>query len=233
MFFTPREWLQLIGVGSVLLLVLGLPIWLLLRAGKRMRQRQLDEVFERPLVRYPVDVGLMTLFRDWQIARLGANNRLMGRRMVKIAAWILSILMLGFGILGAVRDRLLDGVLIGAMIAGIILGCAGGAVAVIAWLNRRGQARLRALKPAAAEVYLGAGGIYIDPMLFQPLYGELHRISWYNEQPTVLEFATRRSNGKGGWHWTYLHAPVPADWTQRVHEALAPLRAHAPGNQPG
>lgn len=233
MYFTAREWLQIIGVGSLLLVVIGGPLWWGIHATRKMYRRMRESVEDRPLVTWSIDAAQMKLFLEWQIARLGEARKLMGRRTWIITLWVYGIITLGFALLGLPRDKVLDGALIGLTFSTIIMGCAGLAVAGIALLVGRQRRKLAKQVPCAAQVSVAAEGILIEPGSFQPVAGAIHQVGWFNGTPTVLQIASRRPNGKGGYHWTFLHAPVPKHEIQRVDAAIAPLKAQATGNQPG
>lgn len=231
MYFTAREWLQIIGIGSLLLVVIGGPLWWGISASRKLHRRLRERVEDRPLVRWSIDAALMRSFLDWQIHRLGATRRVMGRRTWVMGLWVYGIITLAFTLLGLARDKLLDGALIGLTFSTLIMGCAGLGVGLVALLVGRQRRKLTRQVPTPAQVSVAAEGILIEPGTFQPVGGSIYKVGWYNGTPTVLEIASRRPNGKGGFHWQYLHAPVPAHEIQRVDVALAPLRAGAPGNQ--
>lgn len=231
MYFTAREWLQIIGIGCLLLVVIGGPLCWGIHASRKLHRRLRANVEDRPLVSWSIDAALMKSFLIWQIERLGATRRVMGRRTWILAAWVYGIITLAFTALGLARDKLLDGALIGLSFSTIIMGSAGLGVGLVALLVGRQRRRLARQIPSPAQVSVAAEGILIEPGAFQAVAGSVYKLGWYSGTPTVLEIASRRPNGKGSHHWQFLHAPVPAHEIQRVHAALAPLRANAPGNQ--
>lgn len=231
MYFTPKEWLQLLAIAGAILVFLGGPLWLLLRASRRFMQRKRAEVIANPLVSFAIDVALATQFRQWQIQRQNQSRKAMWPRLLKIGFWLTLILVAGLGAIGLARDKLVDGILVGLALSGIIMGCAAAGVGVVALASMASVRRLERAIPGATTAYLSVEGVVFEPGGYQPVVGTLCQVGWHNGSPAVVELVSRSINSKGGHTYRFSHAPVPPEQVQRVNAAIAPLKELANKNR--
>ena len=231
MYFSPREWLELAGICGGLLLLVALPVWLLIRGGRRYLLRERAALLAKPLVSYSIDLTLAQQFLEWRIRRIAVNRRAMGRRLPKIAAWITGLLTLGLGIMGAVAGKLIDGLLLGLAFSAIIMASVVFGVGLVALISQFAVRKLRRTVGQPAQVCIGLQGVVLDPGEFQPHSIQLWQVGWHNDTPTVLEIVSRSSAPKGGYTYRHVHAPVPQHEVQRVNLAIAPLKEKAAGQR--